>query len=193
MKDKFQKQPTFIKDLWIIKPTIFRDSRGFLLEEFNQDEFQRMGLPISFSQDIRSRSVRNVIRGLHFQLNIPMGKLVRVPLGEVFDVAVDLRKGSPSFGKYFGIHLNENNMQMLYVPPGFAHGFCVLSEIADVVYKFTTPWVSALQKGIKWDDPFIQINWPIPHETVSLSHKDSVLPLLKDIDENIFFNYREDI
>lgn len=147
-------------EVLLIEPAVFADARGFFMETFHADKFARQGLPTRFVQDNHSRSVRGVLRGLHYQLHHPQGKLVRVVSGEVFDVAVDIRKGSPMFGKWVGAILSEDNQRQLYVPPGFAHGFCTLSEQADFLYKCTDLYTPGDEYGIAWDDPDLAIAWP---------------------------------
>jgi len=147
-------------EVLLIEPDVFLDERGFFMETWHADKFAQQGLPVCFLQDNHSRSVRGVLRGLHYQLEHPQGKLVRVVTGEIFDVAVDIRKGSPLFGKWVGALLSEDNQQQLYVPPGFAHGFCTLSEQADFLYKCTDLYTPGDEYGIAWDDPDIAIEWP---------------------------------
>jgi dTDP-4-dehydrorhamnose 3,5-epimerase len=153
--------PTSIPDVMILEPKVFGDVRGFFLESFNQQGFnQVVGQPVTFVQDNHSRSAKGVLRGLHYQIRYPQGKLVRVVRGAVFDVAVDLRKSSPTFGKWVGLELSEHNHRQLWVPPGFAHGFVVLSESADFLYKTTEYWAPEHERCIRWDDPALSIVWP---------------------------------
>jgi dTDP-4-dehydrorhamnose 3,5-epimerase len=147
-------------EVLLIEPDVFPDARGFFMEIFHADKYAQQGLPAMFLQDNHSRSMRGVLRGLHYQLNHPQGKLVRVVGGEVFDVAVDIRKGSPLFGKWVGAVLSEENRHQIYIPPGFAHGFCTLSEQADFLYKCTDLYAPGDEYGIAWDDPDIAIEWP---------------------------------
>ena len=165
-------------EVLLIEPAVFADARGFFMETFHADKFARQGLPTRFVQDNHSRSVRGVLRGLHYQLHHPQGKLVRVVSGEVFDVAVDIRKGSPMFGKWVGAILSEDNQQQLYVPPGFAHGFCTLSEQADFLYKCTDLYAPGDEYGIAWDDPELAVEWP--QLDYLLSDKDLENPKLSD-------------
>ena len=151
---------TVIPDVLLIEPAVHGDQRGFFIESYHQNNFVEQGLDQVFVQDNHSRSEKGVLRGLHYQLKNPQGKLVRVVTGEVFDVAVDIRKGSPTFGQWVGDYLSENNHKMLYVPPGFAHGFCVVSESADFLYKCTNCYDPADEQGIIWNDPQINITWP---------------------------------
>jgi len=169
---------TEIPEVLLVEPDVFRDPRGFFMETFHSGRFRAQGLPDTFVQDNQSRSSRGVLRGLHYQLEHPQGKLVRVVTGEVFDVAVDIRRGSPYFGAWVGVMLSEENLRQLYIPPGFAHGFCVLSERADVVYKCTDFYVPGDEYGIAWDDPELGIDWP--KLDYVLSDKDRRYPRLKD-------------
>ena len=165
-------RPTAIADVLIIEPTVFGDARGFFYESFNQQAFDKAtGLACNFVQDNHSRSAKGVLRGLHYQIQQPQGKLVRVARGAVFDVAVDIRKSSPSFGKWVGVELSEDNHRQLWVPPGLAHGFLVLSKTADFLYKTTDYYAPEYERCIAWNDPAIGIDWPIEMEP-SLSAKD---------------------
>jgi dTDP-4-dehydrorhamnose 3,5-epimerase len=155
----------------LFEPKIFGDERGFFLETYRESVFFDAGIKDKFVQDNQSRSTRGVLRGLHYQLTHPQGKLVRVARGEVFDVAVDVRSGSPTFGQWFGAVLNESNMHMMYVPPDFAHGFVVLSDVADFIYRCTDYYHPESEQGIQWNDPDIGIEWPI--SDVSLSDRDN--------------------
>jgi dTDP-4-dehydrorhamnose 3,5-epimerase len=163
---------TPIKDLVLIEPQIFGDERGFLMEFFNQSEFSdSIGKKVNFVQDIHSRSSKNVLRGLHYQIKHPQGKLVRTVSGSVFDVTVDLRKSSQTFGQWFGVELSETNKRMLWVPEGFAHGFLVLSEQADFFYKTTDYYAPEYERCISWNDPELNIKWGNTDSLV-LSEKD---------------------
>lgn len=165
--------PTAIPDVLIIKPKVFGDARGFFFESFNDRVFrEKTGVQLNFVQDNHSRSAKNVLRGLHYQIKKPQGKLVRVIKGAVFDVAVDVRKSSPYFGKWVGVELSEENQQQLWVPPGFAHGFIVLSESADFLYKTTDYYAPELERCIIWNDPAIGVAWPAG-TVPTLSEKDS--------------------
>lgn len=153
--------PTTIPDVLILEPKVFGDSRGFFFESFNKQEFKTVSaLNVCFVQDNHSRSSKGVLRGLHYQLQQPQGKLVRVVRGAVFDVAVDIRKSSPTFGQWTGVELTEDNHKQFWVPPGFAHGFVVLSETADFLYKTTDYYSPAHERCIAWNDPSIGITWP---------------------------------
>ena len=164
-------QETSLPGVLIIEPQVFRDSRGFFLETFSTQKLKGSGIPETFVQDNHSRSTRGVVRGLHYQLDNPQGKLVHVARGRIFDVAVDIRRGSPTFAKWFGTELDDENLNSMWIPEGFAHGFCVLSDIADVTYKCTAPYVAEDDRGILWNDPSIGIDWPV--ENASLSPKDA--------------------
>lgn len=154
--------PTAISDVIILEPQVFGDARGFFFESFNQKAFnQNTGLNVQFVQDNHSRSARGVLRGMHYQIHQPQGKLVRVVRGAVFDVTVDIRKSSPTFGQWVGVELTEENHRQLWVPPGFAHGFVVQSESADFLYKTTDYYAPKFERCIRWDDPDIAIDWPI--------------------------------
>lgn len=167
-----QAIPTAIPDVLILEPKVFGDARGFFFESFNQRAFcQATGLDLDFVQDNHSRSARGVLRGLHYQLKQPQGKLVRVVRGSVFDVAVDLRKGSPTFGRWVGAELSEHNHRQMWVPAGFAHGFLVTSDSADFLYKTTDYYAPEHERCIAWNDPTIAIRWPLDGAPV-LSAKD---------------------
>lgn len=170
---------TRLPDVVLLEPKVFGDARGFFMESWNRQTFADLGFNLDFVQDNHSRSARGVLRGLHYQLNQPQGKLVRVTSGAVFDVAVDLRRGSPHFGKWTGHELSAENQHMLWVPPGFGHGFLVLSESADFLYKTTAYYAPQWDRGIRWDDPEIGVQWPL-ELAPKLSAKDQVLPLLRD-------------
>ena len=168
--------PTVIPDVLIIEPKVFGDARGFFFESFNQKAFNdATGLDVNFVQDNHSRSAKGVLRGLHYQVQQPQGKLVRVVRGAVFDVAVDIRKGSPTFGNWVGMELTEENNKQLWVPAGFAHGFVVLSDSADFLYKTTDYYALEFERGIAWNDPSIGINWQLDKHGIEipfLSNKD---------------------
>ena len=171
---------TALPGVMLIEPKVFGDDRGFFLESWNAAAFAAAGLDLTFVQDNHSRSARGVLRGLHYQLGTPQGKLVRVTSGAVFDVAVDIRRSSPHFGHWVGYELSDANKRMLYVPPGFAHGFLVLSDTADFLYKCTTLYNPPTDRGIRFDDPAIGIAWPDVGVAPMLSGKDAVAPLLAD-------------
>jgi dTDP-4-dehydrorhamnose 3,5-epimerase len=167
--------PSAIPGVMIIEPRVFGDSRGFFLETWNERSFAEAGLPIHFVQDNHSLSAQGTLRGLHYQLQRTQGKLVRVVAGEVFDVAVDMRKSSPTFGKWVGLLLSAENKRMLWIPPGFAHGFYVTSERAEFLYKCTDFYDPASEQTLIWNDPAVGIHWPLlPGVEVQLSAKDKV-------------------
>ena len=171
--------PTCITDVLIIEPTVFSDERGCFFESWNEREFERAGCKAQFVQDNHSRSSRGVLRGLHYQLQRPQGKLVRVVRGQVFDVAVDLRKWSPTFGRWVGVELSEHNRFLLWIPVGFAHGFIVLSADADFLYKATDYYAPEYEHCLIWNDPAIGIEWPHGLEP-TLSAKDRAGVLLNN-------------
>jgi dTDP-4-dehydrorhamnose 3,5-epimerase len=176
--------PTCLNGVLILAPKVFSDDRGFFLESYHQTRVNDLlGIKHAFVQDNHSRSVKNVLRGLHYQVNFPQGKLVRVTRGEIFDVAVDLRKNSPSFGKWAGMVLSEQNHHMAWIPPGFAHGFLVLSDVADVLYKATAFYDPASDRSLFWNDLEIGIRWPLREGAIPiLSEKDRKGRLLKEAD-----------
>ncbi|MEX2142604.1 MAG: dTDP-4-dehydrorhamnose 3,5-epimerase [Pirellulales bacterium] len=147
--------------LTVIEPRVFEDLRGFFMETYHRERFAMSGLPTSFAQDNHSLSRRNVIRGLHYQIERPQGKLVRAIRGTVFDVAVDLRRSSPTFSRWFAVELSESNRKQVYIPPGFAHGFCALSDVAEVIYRCTEVYHPAGERTIVWNDPQLAIRWPV--------------------------------
>lgn len=172
---------TEIKDVILIEPKVLGDSRGFFMETFNDKLFRENGIAENFVQDNVSRSKQGTLRGLHYQLAPnAQGKLVRVTSGAVYDVAVDIRKNSPTFGKYIGIELSAENKKLLWIPPGFAHGFYVISEEAEFCYKCTAPYSPQSETGILWNDATIDINWPIIANKTILSDKDQNLPSFKN-------------
>ncbi|MBN2413366.1 dTDP-4-dehydrorhamnose 3,5-epimerase [candidate division KSB1 bacterium] len=176
---------TEIKDVVLIKPDIFTDQRGYFLEMYNQKEYKEHGINAEFVQDNMSSSVKGTLRGLHYQIEPhAQGKLVQVTRGKVFDVAVDLRKKSPTFGKWVGVELSEDNKYGLYIPPGFAHGFYVLSKVAEFFYKCTAFYAPLAERGVIWNDPSINIKWPILNKNILLSEKDRHLPVLDKADIN---------
>ena len=175
-----------IKDVLIIEPRVFTDSRGYFLETYHASRFESAGLTDVFVQDNLSSSVKNTLRGLHFQVTRPQAKLVQVICGEIFDVAVDIRRKSPTFKRWVGVHLSENNKRQVFIPEGFAHGFCVLSDSAHVVYKCSDFYDPDDEGGILWSDPAIGIEWPISHPVISA--KDSRLPVINEIPPDKLYN-----
>jgi dTDP-4-dehydrorhamnose 3,5-epimerase len=171
--------PTTLKDVVILEPKVFGDERGFFLEAYNEATFGKLGLPTRFMQDNHSGSRKGVLRGLHYQLQQPQGKLVRALRGEIYDVAVDLRQGSPQFGQWFGVLLSAENKRQLWIPAGFAHGFLVTSDFAEVAYKATELYAPAHERSVLWNDPAIGIEWPLDGEP-TLSEKDRAGVLLAD-------------
>ncbi len=172
--------PTALPEVMILEPKVFGDARGFFFESFNQRDFvASTGIDVTFVQDNHSRSSRGVLRGLHYQIQHPQGKLVRVVSGTVLDVAVDIRRSSPRFGQSVGLRLDAEKHQQLWVPPGFAHGFLVLSETADFLYKTTDYWYPAHERSLRWSDPALGIAWPTDIQP-QLAAKDADAPLLAD-------------
>ncbi len=172
---------TDILGVLIIEPKVFGDNRGFFVETYQKEHFRAAGIDVDFVQDNQSRSTQGVLRGLHYQTRRPQGKLVRCTRGEVFDVAVDIRENSPTFGKWVGVMLSEENHRQLYIPSGLAHGFCTLSEIADFEYKCTDFYDPGHEAGIRWDDPLFAIDWPIVDP--QLSERDKEWPLFTSVEK----------
>ena len=172
---------TALPDVLILEPKVFGDERGFFYESFNQRDFQKAtGLNVNFVQDNHSRSSQGVLRGLHYQIQHPQGKLVRVTLGSVFDVAVDLRQSSPMFGKWVGVELSADNKRQLWVPPGFAHGFLVTSDYAEFLYKTTDYWYPEHERSLLWSDPAVGIQWPSIQQEIKLAEKDRLGKVLSE-------------
>ena len=171
--------PTRLAEVLLIEPKVFGDSRGFFFESWNEREFERAGIRARFVQDNHSRSQRGVLRGLHYQVRQPQGKLVRVIEGEIFDVAVDIRRSSPTFGIWEGAHLSAQSKSMLWIPVGFAHGFCVLSDFAEVLYKTTDFYAPEHERSIAWNDPDLGIDWPLSGAPL-LSPKDAAGARLRE-------------
>jgi dTDP-4-dehydrorhamnose 3,5-epimerase len=172
--------PTAIHDVIIIEPNVFGDNRGFFFESYNEKTFEALtGIKVTFVQDNHSRSAKHVLRGLHYQIKQPQGKLVRVVAGEVFDVAVDIRRASATFGKWVGERLSADNKKQMWVPPGLAHGFLVLSDVADFLYKTTDYYAPEHERCIRWNDPDFNIQWPISGAPI-VSEKDEKGELFKD-------------
>ena len=176
-----QFEPTRLPEVVLIKPRVFGDARGFFFESWHEGKFATAGIDVHFVQDNHSHSVRHTLRGLHFQIQQPQGKLVHVVRGEVFDVAVDIRRSSPRFGQWVGALLSAENHHMLWLPPGFAHGYVALSDEVDFLYKCTDFYAPQHERAIRWDDGEVGVQWPLPVGTLpTLSAKDAVAPQLKD-------------
>jgi dTDP-4-dehydrorhamnose 3,5-epimerase len=178
----------------LFAPEVHTDARGFFLETFRQELLRELGIPadIKFVQENQSRSSRGVVRGMHLQVGQGIAKLVRCPRGAIVDVIVDVRRGSPHYGQWEAFELNDTNHYQLFVPVGFAHGFCVISEIADVLYKQTGYYDPALERGIAYDDPDLDIRWPLPVEQLKPSARDATAPRLRDLREDLPFSYAAD-
>ena len=177
---------TEIQDVYIIEPQVFEDDRGYFLETYHARRFESAGLADVFVQDNLSYSIKNALRGLHFQVSRPQAKLIRVISGEIFDVAVDIRRASPTFGRWVSVHLSERNKRQMYIPAGCAHGFCVLSEGAHVFYKCSDFYDPDDEGGILWSDPALAIDWPVTRPIVSA--KDAALPILGEIPTEKLYN-----
>ena len=173
-KNTMRVESTKISGVFIVTPKVFEDSRGFFFESYNEKKYREIGIRARFVQDNHSNSVAGVVRGLHFQKEFPQGKLIRVLQGEVFDVVVDIRLGSPTFGKWISLHLTADNKKQVWIPPGFAHGFSVLSETAEFAYKVTDYYNPEDEAGIRFDDPTLSIDWKVDQPLVS--EKDKALP-----------------
>ena len=189
---KFKRIDTKIEGVCVIEPTVFGDNRGYFMETYSQEEFKEIGLDYNFVQDNQSKSKKGVLRGLHFQKENTQAKLVRVIKGEVFDVAVDLRPGSVTYGKWEGVVLSEENKKMFMIPRGFAHGFLVLSDEAEFTYKCDDIYNHSAEGGLKWDDPDVAIEWPmgdLKPEDLLTSEKDALWPSLSELrNSNLFEN-----
>ena len=182
----FEFEHLDIPDVILVRAKRLSDDRGFFVETYKRDDFEANGISETFVQDNHSRSTLGVLRGLHYQKTPrAQGKLIQVLKGEIYDVAVDIRRGSPTYGQSIGIHLSEARSELLYVPSGFAHGFCVLSEVADFTYKCTDIYAPETYRGISWDDPDLGISWPIKNPI--LSKRDQNLPPLKEADNNFIY------
>ena len=178
----FTVTPTALPEVLVLEPKVFGDARGFFYESFNQRDFvTATGLDVQFVQDNHSRSVKGVLRGLHYQIQHPQGKLVRVTQGAVFDVVVDIRRSSPHFGKWVGVELSADNSRQLWIPPGFAHGFVVISESAEFLYKTTDYWYPAHERSLLWSDPALGIVWPL-QDAPQLATKDAAAKTLVQAD-----------
>jgi dTDP-4-dehydrorhamnose 3,5-epimerase len=186
-----QALPTRISGPILIQPSVLGDERGFFAETYRREWHSAAGIPAGdeFIQDNHSRSIRGVVRGMHFHVGSGVAKLVRCARGRILDVVVDLRRGSPSYGEWEGFELDDESMRILYVPVGFAHGFCVLSEMADVMYKQTAYYDPAIERGIAWDDPDVAVHWPLPREELVVSARDSAAPSLRELASELPFEY----
>jgi dTDP-4-dehydrorhamnose 3,5-epimerase len=177
---RFQRLETRLDGPLLLEPRAFPDDRGFFMETYRRNEFAELGIGEEFVQDNHSRSARGVVRGMHFQVGRGISKLVRCARGEIVDVLVDIRRGSPTYGEWEAFALSDENRHVLYAPIGFAHGFCVVSDVADVVYK-QDGYYSELERGFAWDDPDVAIDWPLPREELSVSERDAAAPTLAQI------------
>jgi dTDP-4-dehydrorhamnose 3,5-epimerase len=173
----------------VVAPNVFRDERGFFCETYRRNQFGELGLPEEMVQDNHSRSSYGVVRGMHFQVGAGAAKLVRCARGQIYDVVVDIRTGSPTFGQWEGFDLSDENMHMVFCPIGFAHGFCVVSAVADVIYKQSNYYSDATERGIAFNDPEIGIDWPVPDEQLLPSSRDATAPKLSDIAAELPFVY----
>jgi dTDP-4-dehydrorhamnose 3,5-epimerase len=173
----------------LLKPRVFGDERGFFMESYRRNLFADLGIGEEMVQDNHSRSSHGVVRGMHFQIGEGTSKLIRCSRGAIWDVVVDIRKGSPTYGEWEAAELSEDNFQMLYVPVGFAHGFCVLSDVADVLYKQSNYYAGELERGFSYRDPDVGIDWPLPVDELVPSDRDRAAPLLRDIADELTFTY----
>jgi dTDP-4-dehydrorhamnose 3,5-epimerase len=183
--------PARLTGLVVIEPSINGDERGFFVEAYRREWHSEAGIAPDelFVQDNHSRSSRGVLRGMHFQLGAGVAKLVRCARGRILDVAVDLRRGSPTYGEWEGVQLDDESMRELYVPVGFAHGFCVLSDVADVLYKQSAYYDGEIERGIAWNDPDVAIEWPLPAEELIVSARDAQAPLLREVADELPFRW----
>ncbi len=182
----------YLSDVVVLVPDVFQDARGFFMETYREDQFVKLGLPTRFVQDNHSRSTKGVVRGLHFQWDPPMGKLMRVSLGSAFLVAVDIRKNSPTLGQWTGVVASAENRRQVWAPAGFARGFCVLSDFAEIQYKCTGLYNSKAESGILWNDESVKIEWPLPTSQIQLSEKDRNAQTLEhwlDSPQSEYFQY----
>jgi dTDP-4-dehydrorhamnose 3,5-epimerase len=189
MSDRFQLMETKIDGPLLIQPKVIGDERGFFCETYRRNEFMELGIDEEMVQDNHSRSGRGIVRGMHFQVARGAAKLVRCAQGAIFDAVVDLRRGSPTFGEWEGFGLTDENMRSVYVPVGFAHGFCVTSDVADVLYKQDRYYNDATERGIKYDDPQVAIAWPLPVEELKPSQRDAGAPTLAEVADHLPFEY----
>ena len=185
-----QRLKTRLEGPILIAPRVFADERGFFCETYRRSSYGELGIADEMVQDNQSRSGKGVLRGMHFQIGRGAAKLIRCGRGEIFDVIVDLRRGSPSFGEWEGFHLNEENLHTVYCPIGFAHGFCVLSEVADVLYKQNNYYADETERGIVYDDPDVGIEWPLPSAQLIVSRRDAEAPRLAEIADSLPFEFK---
>ena len=186
---RFETLETRIDGVKLIAPRVFGDERGFFSETYRRNEFSALGIAEEMVQDNHSRSRYGIVRGLHFQVGRGAAKLVRCARGHIFDVVVDLRKGSPTFGRWEGFDLTDENMRMVYCPVGFAHGFCVVSDVADVMYKQDAYFADETERGIKYDDPDVGVEWPVGVDDLVPSERDANAPRLRDVQDELPFTY----
>jgi dTDP-4-dehydrorhamnose 3,5-epimerase len=186
-----QTMPSRLQGPIVIEPSVFPDERGFFCETYRREWHAEVGIPAEeeFIQDNHSRSTRGVVRGMHFHVGAGVAKLVRCARGRILDVAVDLRRGSPTYAQWEAVELDDESMRILYVPVGFAHGFCVLSDVADVLYKQTAYYDPALERGIAWDDPDVGIEWPLPVAELIVSARDASAPTLREVADELPFQW----
>jgi dTDP-4-dehydrorhamnose 3,5-epimerase len=186
----FERLETRLAGVGLIQPTVFGDERGFFVETYRTGEFAELGIAEQMVQDNHSRSKHGIVRGMHFQVGDGAAKLVRCGRGKIVDVVVDLRRGSPTFGKWEAFELSDENGRIVYCPIGFAHGFCVVSELADVFYKQSNYYSGERERGIRYDDPDVGIEWPLPTEELIPSERDATAPTLADVAAELPFEYR---
>jgi dTDP-4-dehydrorhamnose 3,5-epimerase len=186
----YETLPTRLSGPMLLQPSVFDDPRGFFVETYRRSELMAVGILEEMVQDNHSRSTRGVVRGMHFTVGRGAGKLVRCARGAIFDVIVDLRRGSPTFGEWEGHELDDERLRILYVPPGFAHGFCVLSDVADVVYKLDAYYDPATEREISCTDPDLRLDWPLPDGELRMSQRDIDAPHLADVVDDLPFVYR---
>jgi dTDP-4-dehydrorhamnose 3,5-epimerase len=186
-----QTLPARISGPVLIKPSMFADERGFFVETYRREWHTSVGIPLAdeFIQDNHSRSTRGVVRGMHFHVGDGVAKLVRCSRGRILDVLVDLRRGSPTYGEWEGFELDDEAMCVLYVPVGFAHGFCVLSDVADVIYKQTAYYDPTIERGFAWNDPDVAVRWPLPEAELTVSARDNDAPSLRELAPELPFEY----